>query len=90
MGKYRVFRALFIRIVFIIHSILGVWQVTDLKNDKWFWYLCIPLFFLVFETVVTLSLRKNLEWNWYVLLNNVYFLQVSISNLLNSLKRGLF
>lgn len=65
MGKYRVGRAIFIRLVFVIHSLLAIGQVVYLKNDRWWWYLCCPLLFMILETVVTLTLRRNLEWSWF-------------------------
>lgn len=64
MGKYRHFRAILIRIVFVLHSIIAIWLVVQIKNDNWYWYLLTPIFFLILETVVTLTLRKNLEWSW--------------------------
>ncbi|XP_056648650.1 transmembrane protein 26 [Diorhabda sublineata] len=65
MGKYRVVRAIFIRLVFVVHSLLAIAQLVYMKNDRRWWYLCCPLFFMILETVVTMTLRKNLEWSWF-------------------------
>ncbi|CAH1105442.1 unnamed protein product [Psylliodes chrysocephalus] len=65
MGKYRVFRAILIRVVFIIHSLITIGQVAYMKDDKWYWYLSVPLLFMVLETVITLTLSRNLEWSWF-------------------------
>ncbi|CAG9855945.1 unnamed protein product [Phyllotreta striolata] len=51
--------------IFIAHSLVAIGQVAYMKNDKWYWYLCIPLLFMVLETVVTLTLTRNLEWSWF-------------------------
>lgn len=64
MGKYRHFRALLIRLTFVIHSVIGVWLIVGVKDDKWYWYLISPTFFMILETVTTLTLRRNLEWRW--------------------------
>ncbi|CAG9813939.1 unnamed protein product [Phaedon cochleariae] len=65
MGKHRILRAIFIRIIFIIHSLIAIGQVVYMKDDRWYWYLCAPLILMILETVVTLTLTKNLEWSWF-------------------------
>ncbi|XP_072389245.1 transmembrane protein 26 [Diabrotica undecimpunctata] len=65
MGRHRICRAITIRIVFIIHSLIAIGQIVYMKDDRWYWYLCCPLLLMVLETVVTLTLTRNLEWSWF-------------------------
>ncbi|KAG5894047.1 hypothetical protein JTB14_037891 [Gonioctena quinquepunctata] len=36
-----------------------------MRDDNWYWYLSTPLFLMILETVVTLTVTKNLEWSWF-------------------------
>ncbi|XP_072045326.1 transmembrane protein 26-like [Amphiura filiformis] len=63
------FRALFVRLLFMLHTLTCTWQVVDMKRDdgdyNLYWFLLLTQVLLVCETVVTLTLRKNGEWDWF-------------------------
>nr|CAH7757700.1 unnamed protein product [Callosobruchus chinensis] len=65
MGKHRLCRAIFIRSLFTFHSVIAIWLVTKVRDDQWYWYLTLPIFFLIFESVATFTIRQKLEWKWF-------------------------
>ncbi|VEN51827.1 unnamed protein product [Callosobruchus maculatus] len=65
MGKHRLCRAIFIRSLFTFHSVIAIWLVTKVRDDQWYWYLTLPIFFLIFESIATFTIRQTLEWKWF-------------------------
>ncbi|XP_075697260.1 transmembrane protein 26 [Rhinoderma darwinii] len=56
--------AVLTRFLFILHSVVGVWRVTVLKNDKMYWLLALVNILLCIEMVLTLKLKKGRGLRW--------------------------
>lgn len=61
-----IIKAILTRVIFAAHGLIAIWQVTQLKKDPYYWYLCASILALAFEGVFTLTIKKNQEWKWYV------------------------
>ncbi|KAM4702799.1 transmembrane protein 26 [Rhinophrynus dorsalis] len=64
MGLIVFLNAVFTRLLFILHSLVGVWRVTEIKKDNMFWLLALLNIFLCLEMVLTLKFKKGRGLNW--------------------------
>ncbi|KAL8186913.1 UNVERIFIED_CONTAM: Transmembrane protein 26, partial [Gekko kuhli] len=53
------FNALATRLLFVLHSLLGVWRVTEVKRDPRYWLLALLQLLLGLETALTLKLKRG-------------------------------
>ncbi|KAM9061053.1 transmembrane protein 26 [Sarcophilus harrisii] len=53
------FNALTTRLLFALHSLVGVWRVTEVKKEPQFWLLALLQLPLALETVLTLKKRRG-------------------------------
>ncbi|XP_044752258.1 transmembrane protein 26 [Coccinella septempunctata] len=58
-------KAIITRLVFSVHSLIGIWQVTIFKKNPFYWYLSSPILLLFFEGIFTLTIKENQEWKWF-------------------------
>ncbi|XP_040292424.1 transmembrane protein 26 [Bufo bufo] len=56
--------AVLTRLLFMLHSVVGVWRVTVLKNDNMYWLLALVNLLLCIEMVLTLKLKKGRGLKW--------------------------
>ncbi|KAM9325034.1 transmembrane protein 26 [Gastrophryne carolinensis] len=56
--------AILTRFLFILHSLVGVWRVADIKRNNLYWLLALLNIFLCIETVLTLKLKKGRGLKW--------------------------
>ncbi|KAG8552503.1 hypothetical protein GDO81_004551 [Engystomops pustulosus] len=56
--------AVLTRFLFMLHSVVGVWRVTVLKNDNMYWLLALVNILLCIEMVLTLKLKKGRGLKW--------------------------
>ncbi|MBN3304386.1 TMM26 protein, partial [Amia calva] len=56
--------AVITRFFFILLSLIGVWRVTFVKQDKLYWLLTILYLPLVVEMIFTLKRRKGRDYKW--------------------------
>jgi hypothetical protein len=61
----RVLRALFIRIIFMAYSLMCIWRITFVSDNKYFWLMMISIGFLLIETAILLWLRAGKEFRGY-------------------------
>ncbi|XP_053306286.1 transmembrane protein 26 [Spea bombifrons] len=57
--------AVITRLFFILHSIVGVWRVTDIKKDRTYWLLALLNLFLCTEMVLTFKFKKGRSLKWF-------------------------
>ncbi|KAG8435578.1 hypothetical protein GDO86_013494 [Hymenochirus boettgeri] len=57
--------AVITRLFFILHSLVGVWRVTKIKNDKMYWLLALLNILLCLEMVLTLKFKKGRGLKWF-------------------------
>ncbi|XP_007255185.3 transmembrane protein 26b [Astyanax mexicanus] len=57
--------AVITRALFILISLIGVWRVTWVKNNKLYWFLTILYLPLVIELILTLRRRKGKDYKWF-------------------------
>lgn len=62
----RILRALFIRLVFIAYSLICIWRVTYVSDNKYYWLMMVGVGFLLVETGILLWLRGGKEFRGYV------------------------
>ncbi|XP_072523942.1 transmembrane protein 26b [Salminus brasiliensis] len=53
------------RALFILISLIGVWRVTWVKDNKLYWFLTILYLPLVVELILTLRRRKGKDYKWF-------------------------
>ncbi|KAM8924856.1 transmembrane protein 26 [Pelodytes ibericus] len=53
------------RFLFILHSVVGVWRVTEIKKDRTYWLLALLNLFLGIEMVLTLKYKKGRSLKWF-------------------------
>ncbi|KAM4032876.1 transmembrane protein 26 [Anomaloglossus baeobatrachus] len=59
-----ILNAVLTRLLFMLHSVVGVWRVTVLKNDNMYWLLALVNLLLCVEMVLTLKLKKGKGLKW--------------------------
>ncbi|KAL4240228.1 hypothetical protein ACF0H5_001022 [Mactra antiquata] len=60
-----VIKALLVRIVLLIHSLLVVWLATSITKNHLYWLLTVANIALVIETFMTVVRNKAQEWKWF-------------------------
>ncbi|XP_069835170.1 transmembrane protein 26-like [Dendropsophus ebraccatus] len=63
--EFKVFlSAVLTRLLFVLHSVVGVWRVSMIKNDNMYWLLALVNILLVIEMVLTMKLKKGRGLKW--------------------------
>ncbi|XP_069877132.1 transmembrane protein 26 [Dipodomys merriami] len=57
--------ALVTRLLFVLHSLVGVWRVTVVKNEPRYWLLALLNLLLLLETVLTLKFKRGRGYKWF-------------------------
>ncbi|CAH2322239.1 transmembrane 26 [Pelobates cultripes] len=57
--------AIITRLLFILHSIVGVWRVTVIKNDRTYWLLALLNLCMGIEMVLTFKFKKGRGLKWF-------------------------
>nr|XP_014688893.2 transmembrane protein 26 [Equus asinus] len=57
--------ALVTRLLFVLHSLVGVWRVTEVKKEPWYWLLALLNLLLFLETVLTLKFKHGRGYKWF-------------------------
>lgn len=61
---FKVLAALFVRCLFVLHSILAVWRVVIALDDVWMWCLVVANIPLILETFMVVKFNGGNEWKW--------------------------
>jgi hypothetical protein len=64
MGWFIVMRAIIVRVVFALHGLIAIWLLTAVTHNTTYWYMATALTGLLFETLVTLYMKRGQEWKW--------------------------
>ena len=56
-------KAMITRLIFLLHSMVVVWRVTEVAGDL-FWLFAIPYLALIIEAMIVLLFRRAKEWKW--------------------------
>lgn len=56
--------ALATRLLFVLHSLVGVWRVTEVKKEPWYWLLALLDLLLFLETALTLKFKRGRGYKW--------------------------
>ncbi|XP_077997306.1 transmembrane protein 26-like [Glandiceps talaboti] len=98
MAFFGVLKAIITRLMFSVHGFVSVWRVADVKGDPLYWLLLMSIIGLLFETIITLKLRKGQEWKWFCpsvlfylgsVVPSLWILQVELHNDREERKREL-
>uniref|UniRef100_A0A8D2AXH7 Transmembrane protein 26 n=1 Tax=Sciurus vulgaris TaxID=55149 RepID=A0A8D2AXH7_SCIVU len=57
--------ALATRLLFVLHSLVGVWRVTEVKREPRYWLLALLNLLLFLETVLTLKFKRGRGYKWF-------------------------
>ncbi|XP_061490311.1 transmembrane protein 26 [Rhineura floridana] len=57
--------ALVTRLLFVLHSLLGVWRVTKVKKEPRYWLLALLNLLLCLETALTLKFKQGRGYKWF-------------------------
>ncbi|XP_021799120.1 transmembrane protein 26 isoform X2 [Papio anubis] len=57
--------ALATRLLFVLHSLVGVWRVTEVKKESWYWLLALLNLLLFLETALTLRFKRGRGYKWF-------------------------
>ncbi|XP_010855720.1 PREDICTED: transmembrane protein 26 isoform X1 [Bison bison bison] len=57
--------ALATRLLFVLHSLVGVWRVTVVKKGPWYWLLALLNLLLFLETALTLKFKRGRGYKWF-------------------------
>lgn len=58
------FNALATRLLFVLHSLVGVWRVTEVMNQPRYWLLALLNLLLFLETALTLKFKRGRGYKW--------------------------
>ncbi|KAM4840326.1 transmembrane protein 26 [Urocitellus parryii] len=53
------------RLLFVLHSLVGVWRVTEVLGDPRYWLLALLNLLLFLETVLTVKFKRGRGYNWF-------------------------
>lgn len=56
--------ALVTRLLFVLHSLIGVWRVTAVKKEPKYWLLALLNLLLCLETGLTLKFKQGRGYKW--------------------------
>ncbi|XP_025869304.1 transmembrane protein 26 [Vulpes vulpes] len=65
MDRLVLLNALATRLLFVLHSLVGVWRVTEVKKDPRYWLLALLNLLLVLETGLTLKFKRGRGYKWF-------------------------
>lgn len=57
--------ALVTRLLFMLHSLIGVWRVTEVKKEPMYWLLALLNLLLCLETGLTLKFKQGRGYKWF-------------------------
>ncbi|XP_067408678.1 transmembrane protein 26 [Emydura macquarii macquarii] len=57
--------ALVTRLLFVLHSLIGVWRVTEVKKEPKYWLLALLNLLLCLETGLTLKFKQGKGYKWF-------------------------
>lgn len=58
------FNALITRLLFVLHSLVGVWRVTVVTKEPRYWLLVLLNLLLFLETALTLKFKSGRGYKW--------------------------
>lgn len=56
--------ALVTRLLFFLHSLIGVWRVAVVKKEPRYWLLALLNLLLFLETALTLKFKRGRGYKW--------------------------
>ncbi|XP_033739960.1 transmembrane protein 26-like [Pecten maximus] len=65
LALFDIIKAICVRLVLLIHSLLAVWRVVSINNDNFFWWFAIVDVALILEGLVVVIGRKGMEYKWF-------------------------
>nr|XP_014437096.1 transmembrane protein 26-like [Pelodiscus sinensis] len=57
--------ALVTRLLFVLHSLVGVWRVTEVKKEPKYWLLALLNLLLCLEAGLTLKFKQGKGYKWF-------------------------
>lgn len=59
-----VIKAVAVRLVLLVHSLLVIWLAASMKGNPMYWLLTIGNLGMIAEAVITVVKNKGKEWKW--------------------------
>ncbi|KAM7073548.1 transmembrane protein 26 [Molossus nigricans] len=70
------FNALVTRLLFFLHSLVGVWRVAEVKKEPRYWLLALLNLLLFLETALTLKFKRGRGYKWFSPAIFVYLINI--------------
>lgn len=61
---FDIIKAIAVRLVLLIHSLLAIWRVVSIANDNFYWWFAIVDVALVLEGLIAVVIRKGMDYKW--------------------------
>ncbi|CAK6436332.1 unnamed protein product [Pipistrellus nathusii] len=68
--------ALVTRLLFFLHSLIGVWRVAVVKKEPRYWLLALLNLLLFLETALTLKIKRGRGYKWFSPAIFVYLINI--------------
>ncbi|KAL3876267.1 hypothetical protein ACJMK2_034134 [Sinanodonta woodiana] len=65
MNLFDVLRAVLVRLVLLVHSLLVIWLTTSITKRRVYWLLAAADIGIILEGFVTIFYKKAKEWKWF-------------------------
>lgn len=59
-----IIKAILVRMVLLVHSVLAVWRAVSIESNQWMWLLAVADVAFITEALVTIIKRKGMEYKW--------------------------
>lgn len=72
---FNIVRAIFVRALFIVHSLTTIWAAVNVRNDPSLWAFALVSLLVAIEGAYTIVLRAGNERKWFsiaLILNKIY------------------
>ncbi|XP_054428422.1 transmembrane protein 26 [Pteronotus mesoamericanus] len=70
------FNALVTRLLFLLHSLVGVWRVAKVYEEPRYWLLAMLTLLLFLETALTLKFKRGRGYKWFSPAIFVYLINI--------------
>ncbi|KAK3586038.1 hypothetical protein CHS0354_033165 [Potamilus streckersoni] len=65
MNMFDILRAVLVRLVLLVHSLLVIWLTTSITKRRVLWLLAAADVGIILEGFVTIFYKKAKEWKWF-------------------------
>lgn len=64
MTTMNIIKAVTVRLVLFLHTIVAIWRVTDVWQNDQFWLLTLATVPFIIEGIYVVVKKEGIEWKW--------------------------